>query len=86
MQYNSSLFYTLYVGITNRLTIFFQCILSRCVWDNMKMAFGCITLLRSMEEVFDDRAVIQLYKDPTFNLFLLSGQFGQCGEIATRWQ
>jgi hypothetical protein len=52
----------------------------------MKMAFGCITLLRSMEEVFDDRAVIQLYKDPTFNLFLLSGQFEQCGEIATRWQ
>jgi hypothetical protein len=52
----------------------------------MKMAFGWITLLRSMEEVFDDRVVIQLYKDPTFNLFLLSGQFEQCGEIATRWQ
>jgi hypothetical protein len=68
------------------LTIFFQCILLRCVWDNMKMAFGWITLLRSMEEVFDDRVVIQLYKDPTFNLFLLSGQFEQCGEIATRWQ
>jgi hypothetical protein len=66
---------------------FFQCVLSRCVWGSMNVAIGWITLPRSMEEVFDNKIVVQLHKDPTLSIFLcFLAWFGPCGEIAIKWQ